>query len=275
MKRFSLYSYLTVLVGLMGLTCCYSANPANGTPGDLASATASINATLTPSLATYTASPTLSPTPTLQPTPDLAAAQLQRLYEVSLNYLAQTDSETWQVAHSLAYAPEPFGGYPSNMCGPLAISILKDTGILSQVTDLHDFWLLNPEEDGLLLQSTFPAGQFEWRHSDQPIDQIDYSQYPLKAGDLVYIYSGFQGDYSHVLVVTRVDANGRAYSVTNNYTEAGFVVLEYLLYDPANPGIGIFYDWPNPANRGLGLTGFGGMDIWHPISLPLYADGLP
>jgi hypothetical protein len=128
---------------------------------------------------------------------------------------------------------------------------------------------------GKLLQNTFPAGQFEWRHSDQPIDQIDYSQFPLRAGDLVYIYSGLQGDYSHVLAVTRVDADGRVYSVTNNFTEAGFVVLEYLLYDPAIPGTGIFYAWPDFANRELGLTGLGGMDIWHPLSLPLYADGPP
>ena len=271
MKRISLFGYLTVLIGLIGLTGCFSANPATGILEDLASATASV----IPSIIPFTASPSPSITPTLQPTPDLVAAQLQRLHEVSLNYLAQTETETWQVAANLGYAPAPFGGYPSNMCGPLAISILKDAGILSQATDLHDFWLLKPEEDGLLLQNTFPAGQFEWLHSDQPIDQIDYSQFPLRAGDLVYIYSGFQGDYSHVLVVTRVDSDGRAYSVTNNFTESGFVVLEYLLYDPDNPGIGILYDWTNPANRELGLTGFGGVEIWRPISLPLYADGLP
>jgi hypothetical protein len=161
------------------------------------------------------------------------------------------------------------------MCAPLAISILKDAGIISQAADLHDFWLLNPEEDVKLLQRTFPAGQFEWLHSDQPINEIDYNNFPLRAGDLVYIYSGFQGDYSHVLTVTRVDEDGRAYSVTNNFTEAGFVVLEYLLYDPAIPGIGIFYAWPDFTNRDLGLTGFGGMDVWRPVSLPTYADGSP
>jgi len=275
MKRISFYSYLTVLISLMILAGCFSANPVNGTQGDLSTATASENAILTPSQLSFSASPSLSPTSTLQPTLDPVAAQLQQLYEVSLNYIAQTEAETLQVAASLGYAPEPFGGYPSNMCAPLAISILKDAGILSQGTDLHDFWLLNPEEDGLLLQSTFPVDQFEWLHNDQPIDQIDYSLFSLRAGDLVYIYSGFQGDYSHVLAVTRMDADGRVYSVTNNFTEAGFVVQEYLLYDPANPGTGIFYDWPNPANRELGLTGLGGMDVWHPIRLPLYADGLP
>jgi hypothetical protein len=278
-KHLSFYIILAVLIGLISQAGCQSASPSDKSARDLASATASVNATVTvtvtPSPAPFSASPSPSPSPTFQSTPDQAVVQLQLLYDASLKYLAQTDADTWQVAASLAYAPDPFGGYPSNMCGPLAISILKDAGIVSQAAELHDFWLLNPDEDGQLMQKTFPAGLFEWRHSDQPIDQIDYSQFPLSAGDLVYIYSGFQGDYSHVLAVTRVDTDGRAYSVTNNFTEAGFVVLEYLLYDPAIPGTGIFYAWPDPANRALGLTGFGGMDVWHPVSLPFYADGLP
>lgn len=271
MKPIFLYSILTVLIGLVTLAGCLPVDRTEVVAGEPVSTTTSVTAAVTLSPIPVTATPTPSQTPTPQPTADLAAAQLKRLYEVSLKYLAQTDAETWKVAASLAYAP--LGGYPSNMCGPLAISILKEAGIVSQSADLHDFWLLNPDEDGQLLQSTFPEDQFEWLHSDQPIDEIDYSLFPLKAGDLVYIYSGFQGDYSHVLAVTRVDADGRVYSVTNNFTEAGFVVLEYLLYDPLNPGAGIFYAWPDFANRALGLTGFGGMDVWRPINLPYYADG--
>ena len=41
------------------------------------------------------------------------------------------------------------------------------------------------------------------------------------------------------------------------------------------PGEGIFYDWTDPANHQLGLTGFGGMEVWRPISLPYYSDGTP
>ncbi|OGN77110.1 MAG: hypothetical protein A2X27_02255 [Chloroflexi bacterium GWD2_49_16] len=264
---------MVLLAIILFLAGCQPAHRPDVLPGGQIFATVSVSATATLPPSPVPAKPSPAPTQTALPTPDLAASQLQRLYEASLNYLAQTDAETWQVAGSLGYAP--LGGYPSNMCGPLAISILKDAGIVSQTTDLHDFWLLNPEEDVQLLQSTFPVDHFEWLHSDQPIDQIDYSQFPLKAGDLVYIYSGIQGDYSHVLVVTRIDSDGRAYTVTNNYTEAGFVVLEYLLYDPTVPGNGIFYTWPDPANRDLGLTGFGGMDIWRLISLPYYADGAP
>lgn len=219
--------------------------------------------------------PSLSPSPTTTPLPTVnpAEIQLEKLYQASLGYLADSDDETWKVARSLAYTP--LGGYPSNMCGPLAISIMKEAGLVSQSVQLHDFWLLNPPEDAKLLQSVFPEESFEWLHTDQPINLIDYGNFPLKAGDLVYIYSGRQGDYSHVLVVTRADADGRAFSVTNNYTDQGFLVQEYLLYDSGQPGEGIFYDWPDPANRDLGLTGFGGMDVWRPIRLPYYADGTP
>lgn len=273
MKQDSLHSFLTVLISLMALSGCIPAEQSNFTAEIPLSVTASVNATLITSPFPTSTRPSPSPMPTTSSTPDMAVAQLHNLYEASITYLAQTDAETWKVAAGLAYAP--LGGYPSNMCGPLAISILKDAGIVSQAADLHDFWLLNPEEDVQLLQNTFPAGQFEWLHNDQPINAIDYNQFPLRAGDLVYIYSGFQGDYSHVLAVSRVDEDGRTYSVTNNFTEAGFVVLEYLLYDPANPGTGIFYAWPDLANWDLGLTGFGGMDVWRPVHLPYFADGLP
>ena len=219
--------------------------------------------------ATISLTPTISPTPTIEP----AAKQLDLLYQSSLKYLAETDDQAWEVAKALEYAP--LGGYPSNMCGPLAVSLLKDAGILGQGVDLHDFWLLDPLVDAELLQATFPLDSFQWLHSDQPINKIDFTELPLKAGDMVYIYSGKLGDYSHVLTVSRVDDQGRAFSVTNNYTIEGFVILEYLLYDPTLPGEGIFYEWPDPANYKLGLTGLGGIDIWRPLNLPYYADGTP
>lgn len=258
---------LVLLAGLFVVAGCSATGQVRPTEGITAIIpTRPLSTTVAPS-------PQASRTPTSQATQDLAKAQLTQLYISSLRYLAENDKQAWEVAGSLDYAP--LGGYPSNMCGPLAISMLKDAGIISRSVSLHDFWLLNPDEDGKLLVDTFPAEFFEWIHTPLAIDKIDYTKAPLKAGDLVYIYSGYQGDYSHVLAVTRVDQHGRAFSVTNNYTEKGFVIQEYLLYDPANPGEGIFYAWTDPANKKLGLTGFGGMDVWRPIQLPYYADGQP
>ena len=267
-KKFLIFNLVmaSILFFISGCQPVAVSHPASSTPET--QGTESSVSTLSPTQVR-------SPFPTIQPSPtiDPADVQLQLLYQSSLNYLAETVEKTWQVAKSLGYAP--LGGYPSNMCGPLAVSILKDAGILGSEVDLHDFWLLDPLVDEALLKAVFPSTAFEWLHSDLPINEIDYQQFPLKAGDLVYIYSGYQGDFSHVLTVTRVDEFGRAYSVTNNFTAAGFVILEYLLYDPAHPGEGIFYDWPDPANRHLGLTGFGGMEIWRPITLPHYSDAAP
>ncbi|MBM3152850.1 MAG: hypothetical protein FJZ96_11745 [Chloroflexi bacterium] len=159
-----------------------------------------------------------------------------------------------------------------SVCGPLAFAILQDAGLVSRSVDLYDVWLLDPPEDSHLLERIFPRVAFEWITITLPIDEVDYRQFPLKAGDLLFIYSGTSGDYSHVLAVTRVDGQGRAYAVTNNYTADGFVIQEYLLYDPAQPGVGLFYEWTDPANASLGLTGFGGFDLWRPKSLPFYAD---
>lgn len=267
MKHNSLHTILVLLTGLFFLSSCQVANKATIPEIKVT------GVTLLPLITTISPVSKSTQTPTIPVTPDLAKSQLDRLYLASLEYLAETEEKAWNVAGDLGYAP--LGGYPSNMCGPLAISIMQDAGIISRSVSLHDFWLLDPAVDGELLQNTFPVGHFQWIHNPLAIDKIDFITSPLMAGDLVYIYSGYRGDYSHVLVVTRVDETGRAYSVTNNYTDKGFVILEYLLYDPTDPGIGIFYFWTDPANRKLGLTGYGGMDIWRPIRLPYYADGQP
>jgi hypothetical protein len=65
-----------------------------------------------------------------------------------------------------------------------------------------------------------------------------------------------------MLVVTRVDKFGRAYSVTNHATPEGFVIDEVMLYDPGNPGFGKFSEWTNRQNNKLGTTGFGGFELW-------------
>lgn len=219
--------------------------------------------TVTPLPLTSTA--TVSPTVTYDP----AQVQLELLYRSSLKYLAGNNAETIAVAQSLDVSPGMTG---RSVCGPLSFAILRDAGLVSQSIDLHDYWFLYPPEDARLLEQTFPRQDFEWISVRQPIDEIDYHQFPLKAGDLLFLYSGPNGDYAHVLVVTRVDADGRAYSVTNNYTDDGFVILEYMLYDPAQSGEGMFYEWTDPDNARLGLTGFGGFDLWRPKILPYAAD---
>ena len=150
--------------------------------------------------------------------PMMRLIQQEALVRASLQYLAEDDAEANTVAQSLKFAP---GGTAKAMCGPLAFAILRDAGLVSKYIDLRDYWLLNPREDGVLLERTFPRLYFDWVKIEKRINAVDYGQFPLQAGDVLYLYQGFVGEeyFERVLVVTRVDGDGRAYTVTNNYTD--------------------------------------------------------
>lgn len=224
-----------------------------------------------------------SPTSTLLaniPTPDLVPAPLidssvtpvfvekgaldketaQRLYQISLEYIAPTEREANALARKMAFAGA--SSHASNMCGPLAIALLRDAGLLDVYVDLHDFWLLQLDKNPGLIAEAFPPTHFEYYHFDTPLNEFDFLTFPLFPGDFVYLYAGARGTFNHMLTVTRVDAAGRAYTVTNINGPDGYTVREAVLYDPAQPGIGLFYDYTNKEkNRLYGLTGYGGFDV--------------
>jgi hypothetical protein len=229
--------------------------------------------TVTPASAPIVfASPTPTPSPTPSPVPgdpggDVLSPEVQHeLYLVSQAYLADTTAAAIPLARSMSFAQG--NGDPSSMCGPLAISILRDAGFIDKYTDLQAFWLWRPSDNPHLAEITFPSARFQHFRFAQPLDQFDFRSFPLKAGDFLYIYAGDAGTFEHMLVVTRLDAAGRVYSVTNVKTAAGFIVREELLYDPARPGSGQFYAWTDRRNLKLGLTGFAGFELWRLTSPP-------
>lgn len=225
--------------------------------------------------------PAPSPTPTLLriPTPDWGAGPLanppatpafiargvlnpeaaERLYRVSLEYLAPTEREANALAQKMAFAGT--ASHASNMCGPLAIALLRDAGLLDVYVDLHDFWLLQLDERSSLVAEVFPPTRFAYYRFVTPVNEFDFSAFPLFPGDFVYLYAGSRGTFDHMLTVTRVDETGRAYTVTNINGPQGYTVREALLYDPAQPGVGLFYDYTNTKNRSYGLTGYGGFHV--------------
>jgi len=225
--------------------------------------------------ATSTPFPALTRTPTLTPTltpttaPNSGAYTVRQkalLYEVSLKYLAPSDDDSVKVAQRLKFVK---GADVSNMCGPLAIAILRDAGLVPATVDIHDFWLLNPRQPGArdVLAKVFPTPEYMDYPVDQPTDKFDFAKFPLKAGDFLYIYAGKHGSFEHMLTVTRVDGIGRAYTVTNLHTDLyHFAIKEVVLYDPTQPGVGQFYDWTNVNDYQLGLTGYGGFEIWRRIA---------
>ncbi len=176
--------------------------------------------------------------------------------------MAGTEKDAIQVARSLGYLKND--GHPASVCGPLAVAILREAGLISRYVDLHDFWLLNPRDrmNVKILERTFPRDEFMWYQNRISTAEFDFQAFPFKAGDFIYLYAGDPGSFEHMLTVSRVDEGGRAYAVTNFDTPDGYVIQEVVLYDPTQPGVGKFYDWTNRKNYRYGLTGFGGFDLW-------------
>lgn len=176
-----------------------------------------------------------------------------------MRYQADTEAEAIRVAKDLAYVQGD--GHPASMCGPLSAAILRDAWLLNPYIDLHEFWLLNPREQLQVLEKIFPPDRFEWHRVTESIRTFDFKTFPLKAGDFLYLYAGDPGTFEHMLTVSRVDDQGRAYSVTNYETETGFYIGERVLYDPQNPGEGQFYIWTDRKYAQIGMTGFGGFQL--------------
>ncbi len=184
------------------------------------------------------------------------------LYETSLFFIAPTYSESKKMSglvNQLRFSD------PSTTCGPLSIAILQKAGILNEFLIPHDFFLINPDldKDRAVLASAFPSEYFSDTRYKVRIDQVDWAANPLLPGDFVYIYAGTGGNFEHMLVVNRVDSQGRAYSVTNyNTEERGFIIDEALLYDPSDPNTGLFSKWTEKQFAKLGSTGFAGYEVW-------------
>jgi hypothetical protein len=192
----------------------------------------------------------------------LSDEQQRRLAGASLHFLAPDDASADEMARSIEFI-EGRNEDASTMCGPLAIAILQEAELLGVWAKRHDFWLLNPRQNLKPVEYTFAKEKYEWYLYDTPISKFDFAAWPLMAGDLVYLHAGSGDTFEHVLVVNRVDEDGRAFSVTNFFTQDGTIIKERALYDPAVPGEGQFAAWANRDIRNtLGNTGSGGFRVW-------------
>lgn len=192
----------------------------------------------------------------------LTPEQKMRLATASQCFVADTSEEAIAIAKKIDFIRGSDFENPSNMCGPLSIAILKDAGLLDRSVEVADFWYLNLKEDVRLLEKSFPTDKYVWFETKIPIHKFDFASFPLRAGDLLYIHAGQAGGYDHVLLVTREDKDGRPYSVTNLSKDDGFIIDEAILYDPSQPGTGQFCEWTDKTNTSVGLTGFGGFNLW-------------
>jgi hypothetical protein len=215
-----------------------------------------------------TSTPQPTATATITPRGALSWQQEERLYLTSLKFLAENEEDATIIVRDQIDYLESIAEHPSLVCGPLSAVILRDAGLLPSDVDLHGFWLLDPRlrPSQIVLETYFPPDHYEWYQFDTSTTKFDFNSFPLLPGDFIYLYAGINGTFEHIITVSRVDEEGRAYTVSNLATEEGFVIRELMLYDPNTPGVGQFYDWMNrDINAWLGMTGDGGFDLWRPI----------
>ncbi len=216
--------------------------------------------------ATLTPLPTPAPSPTTTPEPrylgPLTADQQERLSTAALRYVADTPDASLLIARSLGYLG--LNANPETMCGPLAVRILQDAGLADPAIDISDYYYLDPRPgmNTAEVENLFPDEYFPRIEQPESINLVDFSADPLYPGDFLYLFAGDSGSFEHMLVVSRVDDAGRAFAVTNLNIPGGTIIREVMLYDPASPGTGQFYEWTTRENYALGRTGYGGFWLW-------------
>lgn len=202
--------------------------------------------------------------------PDLASPPekpwQERLRQAALAYQALYPEEAEKIARSLNFL-DGENESVENICGPLSAAILRDAGLLPDqegpVQDLKSFWLASPALNGRPW-SLFPEIDYEVFRFKTPMSTFDFTAWPLQPADFVYAYAENNG-FDHMFIVTEVDTEGRAYTMTNQNQSWGselwgsMIIQRYLLYDPQSPGEGIIYnEWSNPR---LGMTGQKGFEV--------------
>ena len=186
-----------------------------------------------------------------------------RLQAVAESFITSDPEATAELARQLGYLSSNQED-PSNMCGPLSAAILREAGLLpasvGPVANLKSYWLANPVTNGRPW-SLFPADQYQVYRFKIGTDRFDFAAWPLLPGDFVYTYAG-RGSFSHMFVVTEVDATGRAYTVTNQLqADGGYLVQRVLLYDPQEHEAGVLHSPCLECGSWRRRTGLGGFDV--------------
>ncbi len=193
--------------------------------------------------------------------PDWAA----NLKAVASNYQADSHQEAVEVARDIDYIKGHDTEDSSTMCGPLTGAMLRDAGLLAPDVDLGLFWYPDPIRNGRpwTLFDLDDFYLFGFRSPEYALDTFDFTRFPLLPGDIIYTHGG---SGTHLFVVTEVDDQGRAYTVTN-YCEGEHdcPIRRLLLYDPADPGRGAFY---SEFQEGWFRTGMMGFDLLRSKTYP-------
>lgn len=200
------------------------------------------------------------------PAADLAAPADWRetLRQSAAKFITSSEDETVQAARKIGYMNGLYEN-PANMCGPLTAAILKEAQLLptdpGPVSDISAYWLASGIRLGDGPWKYYNPEIYELFAFELPPADFDFSSWPLFPGDILYTYAG-SGEYEHIFTVTEVDAEGRAYTVTNVQQEdLSWLIARLMLYDPADPAAGAFDVEFMRSARIFGRTGLGGFDV--------------
>lgn len=193
-----------------------------------------------------------------------------RLKDVAASYQANTSEAAGKIAQEIDFIEGENVEGSSTMCGPLSAAMLRDAGLLEGDVNLETFWLPDPLRNGRPW-SLFDLEEYDlfgFRSPQFSLHRFDFNQFPLLPGDLLYTHGG---SGTHVFVVTEVDDQGRAYTVTNYCLDRHDCPIQRLmLYDPQKPGTGAFYE---EFQTGWFRTGQGGFDLLRTREYPqVYPD---
>jgi len=196
--------------------------------------------------------------------------------QVAKSYIALSNEDATKIANTLLLRND---ASPSNICGPLAMSILMQwklnedntiSKIVSKDSDPYRaegtiptaMWLGTPENDPQRYRIVFPPDQYSEYHVKESIGRVDFDNISgvgaLEVGDFLYLDGG---SFTHYVAISRKDKQGRVYCVSNLHSEEGrdrFIIDEIVLWDPSKKD-GYLRNWANGVGlekTKAGLTGF-------------------
>ncbi len=194
------------------------------------------------------------------------------------SYIANTHEKATIVAQNIMMNK---GASPSNMCGPLATSILmgwklNPDGTISNISDNstnltrmegiipEDMWLGRPDDGSKRYDIAFPESKYNRYCIKESIGSLDFNNIPdvgeLKPGDFLFLDGG---SFTHYIAISRKDKEGRLYCVSNVHTDKKneFEIKELMLWDPTIKD-GFFRKWATGVGTEHAKTGIAGFYLW-------------
>jgi hypothetical protein len=163
-----------------------------------------------------------------------------RLIETAQELITSNEDQTQSIADQLSFYPGNVRGM-EDLDGPLAIWILHESKILlSEESPVfkYTYFRLGELDSEWRFWMQFPISDYTRFDIPEPADLVDFTAWPLLAGDVVITNNN--GKYTHLFVVTEADDTGKAFTVAPIRQEDNSVLIQKaLLYDPGNNVVGL------------------------------------